>query len=118
MGEAKRKREKLSPVEKRAMELTHNLVNEGKLVAGGFAAWCMMHKIDINAPGPSFPLFHDAYMAGAEHLWTCIMGTLDPGVEVTPADMRRMDSIHSELQAWRKLKTDAMAQAYPTKGSA
>ncbi|HEV7278426.1 MAG TPA: hypothetical protein VGN80_19265 [Devosiaceae bacterium] len=45
MGEAKRKRERMTPVEQRALDITHKLANEGKLIAGGFAAWCIHQKI-------------------------------------------------------------------------
>lgn len=116
MGEAKRKRDGLSPVEREGIALTHRLLNEGKLIEGGFAAFVMRHKLDLS--DPLLPRLRDVYMAGAEHLWSSIMATLDPGVEETPEDMRRMDAIHAELTVWREQKMAAWAQSYPTKGSA
>jgi len=116
MGEAKRKRDRRSPVEREALRLTHELANDGKLIEGGFDAFVVISKID--AADPRLPALRDAYMHGAEHLWSSIMATLDPGVEETPDDLRRMDAIHAELTAWREHKLAAMAQSYPTKGSA
>lgn len=118
MGEAKRKRERLSPVEQRALDLTHKLANEGKLIAGGFAAWCLTRKVDPASADADLLLAHDAYMAGSEHLWTSIMATLDAGIEPTDADLKRMDLIHAEIEAWRTKKKADMAQSYPTQGSA
>ncbi|HEV7278427.1 MAG TPA: hypothetical protein VGN80_19270 [Devosiaceae bacterium] len=57
-------------------------------------------------------------MAGAEHLWSSIMATLDAGTEPTDNDMRRMDLLQAEIEAWRAEKLAAMAQSYPTKGNA
>ncbi len=116
MGEAKRKAARLTPAERAGVALTHKLVNEGKLIAGGFAAYLMSNKIEV--ADPAMPALNDAYMAGAEHLWASIMATLDPGADETPADMRRMDAIQTEIDAWRTAKMSAFAKAYPTKGSA
>lgn len=115
MGEAKRKREAQSPADKAGLKLTHDLVNQGKLIEGGFAALVMHHKL---IDDPNLALYRDAYMAGAEHLWSSIFATLDPGLEETDGDMKRMDSVQRELDAWREVKMDAFAKAYPTKGSA
>lgn len=43
-----------------------------------------------------------AFFAGADHLYCSIMNTLDPGVEETPDDMRKMKQIHNELERFRK----------------
>lgn len=116
MGEAKRKQAKLSPVEKEGLRLTHKLINDGMLIAGGFAAYVMNNKIPLDSP--ALPQLRDVYMCGAEHVWQSFMTTLDPGAQETPDDMRRLDSIQRELDVWRKQKMDAIATAMPTKGSA
>jgi hypothetical protein len=116
MGESKRKSERLSPVDQAALELTRKLANEGKLVEAGFAAYVVVSKIGID--DPALPRLRDCYMSAAEHLWASIMATLDAGDDATPADMRRMDAIQAELDAWRKAKTAARAEAMATKGSA
>lgn len=118
MGEAKRKAEKLSPVEKEALKMTRTLANEGQLIMGGFAAWMLINKINFRIPDPEHAKYADAYFAGAEHLWSSIMATFDPGEEETPADMRRMDLIQKEVDAWREKKWTAYAKGMPTKGNA
>jgi hypothetical protein len=116
MGEQKRKAERLSPVDQAALELTRKLANEGKLIEGGFAAFVMVNKIDVDHG--ALPILWDAYMAGAENVWSSIMATLDAGDEATPSDMRRMDAIQAEIDAWRAQKSEAFAKAMATKGSA
>lgn len=116
MGEQNRKNERMSPVDKAALELTRKLANDGKLIEAGFAAYVVVNKIDIGHP--SLAALRDAYMSAAEHLWSSIMATLDADAEPTPADMRRMDAIQAELDGWRKVKTEALAAAMRTKGSA
>lgn len=116
MGEAKRKRDKMTPAEREGLRITHKLVNDGKLLQGGFAAYLMSRKMDPS--DPRMPELYDVYMMGAEHLWASIMATLDPGRDETPADMRRMDAIQNELNTWRKMKMDVLAKNYETKGNA
>lgn len=116
MGEAKRRRDRMTPADKAALDLTHELVRRGELIFGGFAAYCRLRKVDVDAP--HMPALHDAFMAGAEHLWSSIMATLDPGVEPTAADEARMDAIGREVEAWRAKQASAFARVFPTKGSA
>lgn len=116
MGEAKRKRDRMTPVEQAAADLTHKLAREGKLIEGGFAAYLMVRKVAPEDRGAW--ILREAYMAGAEHLWSSIMGILDPGEEPTEADMYRMDLIGAEIEAWADKQRAAYAAAMPTKGSA
>src|SRR5690606_36716235 len=114
-GEAKKKRKRMSDAENRAQEMTNLLVYKGRLIEGVFAAYLMRNKIDAETtPVEYLVILRDAYMSGAEHLWSSIMATLDPGVEETPADLKRMDSIHIEMEKWRQDKLDAFAMAAPT----
>lgn len=116
MGEAKRRREQMTPLDLQAVDLTHDLVNRGQLILGGFLAYTRARKIAVDAP--HIPALHDAFMAGAEHLWSSIIATLDPGTEPTAEDERRMESIGREIEDWRKRQMDAFAKSFPTKGSA
>ncbi|WP_018265503.1 hypothetical protein [Methylosinus sp. LW4] len=116
MGEQKRRHEKLLPREREALELTRKLANEGKLLEGGFAAFVSSFEIEIEDQRLS--LYRDAYMAGAEHLWSSIMATLDPGSKPTDADLRRAEAIQKEIDIWRDAKIAALGAAMPTKGSA
>ena len=43
---------------------------------------------------------HQAFFGGAQHLFGSIMSILDPGHEPTERDMRRMDLIAHELEAF------------------
>lgn len=100
MGEAKRKRDAMTPVERIAQDLMHRLVNEGRIISGGLAAYLVINEIPED--DPRVPMIRDAYMASAQHLFASIMGTLDEGDDITPADLDRLDKIHAELDAWRK----------------
>ena len=57
--------------------------------------------IPKDAPAVQLREMQLAFMAGAEHLFSSIMGILDPGEEPTDADLSRMDLIHKELDDWR-----------------
>lgn len=116
MGEARRKRDRTTPLDQQALDLTRELLARDQLLLGGFAAYLRARKISPDSE--AMPALHDAFMAGAEHLWSSIMATLDPGTEPTADDERRMESIGREIEAWRKRAMDAFAQGFPTKGSA
>lgn len=116
MGEAKRKREKLSPVERLALDTMHRLVDEGLGVEGGFAALCIMEG--IKPDNPMVPLARHIYFAGAQHIWSTMMTMLDPGPKETKRDMLRMDKIEAELEKYRLGVEAAYAATMKTKGSA
>ena len=80
--------------------LTRELADQGKLIEAGWVA-LRLNAIPLNAPGQQLHEMRLAYMAGAQHLFTSIMSMMDPGSEETDADMRRMDLINNELEAFR-----------------
>ncbi len=91
----------MTPQQKLARDMTHLLANQGQLIEGGFAAFLITEHPE--ASPEKIAELRYAYMGGAEHLFSSIMGILDPGdAEPTDADMRRMDLIHQELMAWRQ----------------
>ena len=100
MGEAKRKRDAMTDVERLALDVSRKLANEGKLIAGGWAAYCV--TTDLKPDNPQYDELKIAYESGAEHLFSSIMGTLDEDREPTDADMRRMDLIYAEIQDIRE----------------
>lgn len=55
----------------------------------------------LNAPPHQLHEMRLAFMAGAQHLFASMMGMLDPEPDETPDDMRRMDLINRELDAFR-----------------
>lgn len=98
-------------IERVALEVTKRFTDEGKLVEAGFAAF---HHLFIPKDAEQFQVdeMRIAYMAGAEHLFSSIMGIMDPGdAEPTANDMRRMDLINAELETWRGKFFDRLTPA-------
>ena len=87
-------------IEAAALGVTKELTDKGKLIEAGFAAFAHF-VIPKDAPPIQLKETQLAFMAGADHLFSSIMGILDPGEEPSDADLRRMDLIHKELDDWR-----------------
>ena len=86
--------------------IAKNLIHEGRLIEAGFE---QLRKLVIpeTAPQGQIDDMRMAFMAGAQHLYASIMNILDPGLEPTDADMRRMHMIDSELAEYaKKLKAE------------
>ena len=82
--------------------LSRRLADDGRLIEAGWVA-LRIQAIPHNAPAVQLQEMRMAFMAGAQHLFASMLGILDPGLEETPDDMRRMDLIHQELAAWSGL---------------
>lgn len=83
-----------------ATQVTKHFIDQGKLVEAGFAAYCRLvypQGVPLDKVNP----LREAFLSGAEHLFSSIMCTLDPGEEPTTADLKRMDKIADEVEAWR-----------------
>lgn len=117
MGEAKRKRDRMTPVQIEAEKLTHKLADEGLLIKAGFVGF-MAACFPDGCPPDQRQEMENAFMAGSLHLWSSIMTMLDPGVEETEQDMRRMDLIQAELDAFGKVIEARAAVEAPTAGRA
>ncbi len=91
--------------------LTRELTDQGKLLEAGWVS-LRLAAIPLNAPAAQLDEMHKAYMAGAQHLWASLMTLLDPGEEPTDADLRRMDLIAAELDAYG----DKLLADLPTTG--
>lgn len=87
-------------IEAAASDVTKSLTDQGKLIEAGFAAFAHF-VIPKDAPAIQLREMQLAFMAGAEHVFSSIMNILDPGEEPTEADLRRMDLIQTEIDAWR-----------------
>jgi len=94
-------------------QLSKKMADEGKLIEAGWIglrlAW-----IPLNAPKDQIQQLRDAFMAGAQHLFSSIMEILDPGDDPTTADLTRMDLINKELLTFynemqARIKTDGRA---------
>jgi hypothetical protein len=87
--------------------LAKALADDGKLIEAGWIA-LRVAAIPTDAPDVQIKEMRLAFMAGAQHLFTSIINTLDPEEEPTEADMRRMELINRELAAFAdELKRDA-----------
>jgi hypothetical protein len=80
-------------------QLTRRLADEGRLIEAG---WVLLRLAVMphDAPPAQIDGMRLAYMAGAQHLFGSILTALDADAEPTEADLRRMDAIHAELDAF------------------
>jgi hypothetical protein len=104
-------------VEAMVIDVTKELINQGKLIEAGFVAY-RLFVMSKDAPPVQVDECRLAFMAGADHVFSSMMSTLDPDAEPTDADLKRLDEIHAELERWRETIKARVAQAQPTKGSA
>lgn len=86
-------------IEDTAIEATKRFTDEGKLIEAGFAA---MRVLMLQHASPlQVSEMRLAYLAGAEHVWQSIMSIMDPGLQETENDLRRMDMIQKEIDSIR-----------------
>jgi hypothetical protein len=69
------------------------------LIEAGFASLKVM-ALPPDAPEIQVREMRMAFFAGAQHLFGSLMGILDPGEEPTDDDLKRLDLIDKELQAF------------------
>ena len=79
--------------------LTKQFTDDGKLIEAGFQAYRML-SIPPDAPDIQVKECRLAYFFGAQHLYASVMGILDDGDEPTEEDIKRMELIHKELEAF------------------
>lgn len=93
--------------------LTRALIDQGKLIEGG---WIGLRWMALPADADPIQLseMRKAFFAGARHLLSSIMSTLDEGAEPTDEDLRRMALIEAELDAFG----DQLIRDMPTDGRA
>jgi hypothetical protein len=78
--------------------------DKGLLIEGG---WEALKAVSMPPDAPQIQIneMRNAYFAGAQHLFSTIMSILEPGIETTKNDMRRIMLIHEELERFlRELK--------------
>lgn len=86
-----------------AEKITKSLADQGKLIEAGWQCYrllCLKMQ-----PHETRDDLREAFLAGAEHVFSSIIGMLDPGTEETDADLHRMDRLHAELETVRKTLT-------------
>lgn len=109
MGEAKRR-----VVHEAANLFAKEASDKGLLIEAG---WQSLKAIWLHpdSPAEQVDMARHAFFAGAQHPWGSIVGILDPGEEPTAADLKRMDLIAAELDAFIK---DFELRHVPTAGNA
>lgn len=90
----------------RVEQLTKALNDEGKIIEAGWVSYQLL-VIPSHASQVQITESRQAFFAGALHLFSSIMTVLESGEEATPADLRRMDKIHEELN---KFSASLLAQ--------
>ena len=94
-------------------EVTKRLVDDGKLIEAGWQSLRVM-AISPNAPEVQLREMRMAFFAGAQHVFGSMMSMLDEDKEPTEADIKRMDSIHAELE---EFITQFKLRIAPSQGS-
>jgi len=87
-------------VEAVASLLTAEAAKTGLLIEAGWAGYAL--SLSKGASQEQIDETKMAFFAGADHLYSSIMNTLDPGVEETADDMKKMEQIHNELGRFRE----------------
>ena len=90
---------------KLADKIAADWADKGKLIEGGWQAFVIVGGLK-DAPTQQLTDMRKAYMLGAQHLFASIMQIMDADREPTAQDMRRMDLIHRELDAFRRSLTN------------
>jgi hypothetical protein len=113
MGEAKNRRENPDAHRAALDKLSRSLADQGRLIEAG---WASLRAVWIPADAPAMQIdcMRQAYMAGAQHLFSSIVSILEPGTEATPTDERRLQLIADELDAFYR---EAKLRAEPPQGS-
>lgn len=81
-----------------ANAMTLDLVDRGKLIAGGYAGFIQAAYGDAkNVPYDQLQQLHAAFFAGAQHTFAGVVHVIDHAASEAQAS-RRMDRINAELQ--------------------
>ena len=93
------------------VQLSKRLADEGKLIEAGWIS-LRLAVIPLDAPAVQLEEMRNAFMAGAQHLFSSLLTILEPDTEPTDADMMRMDLIDQELRAFGEGACDRKAQLW------
>lgn len=88
--------------DKQLNDLTRALTDEGKLIEAGWVG-LRSECICDDAPEMQLSAMKMAFFAGAQHLFSSIMGVFEKGEDVTENDQRRITNIHIELHKFAEL---------------
>lgn len=100
-GNGKVNAQRREAIGKVADALAGHYVDRGLVIAMGFAAMVEASYPEWrNLPKQQYDDLRAAFFCGAQHLFGSIMSILDPDEEPTERDMRRMNMIVHELDAF------------------
>ena len=88
-------------------------LDTGKPIEMGWAGFVLAVGL-AGAPDEQLHEMRLAFFAGAQHLFGTIMSAMDAGEEETDDDMRRIEAVDAELQAFI---TDFKLKNLPAEGS-
>jgi len=91
----------MSALDDKIAQATKALVDQGKLIEAGWVGY-QMAVLPKDAPDIQVQECRIAFFAGAQHVFGSIMTMLDPGDDVTDADLSRMEMIDLELAEFLK----------------
>lgn len=80
-------------------KLTKSLADQGLLVTAGWTA-CANMLTNESTPAKTEEKLRQAYFMGAQHVFASMINMVEEGDEITDKDMRRMEFLQIELQAW------------------
>lgn len=80
-------------------ELSRKLADDGKLLEAGWVAF-RIAALPQQLTADQLRAMRLAYMAGCQHLFGSMMTMMEEDREPTAADMKRMDLINNELNAF------------------
>lgn len=95
------------------LKLQKDLADAGKLVEAGWVGF-RLAVVPKDAGPTQLSEMKMAFMAGAMHMFTGLMGVLDEDQGETEADMRRMSLINDELE---KFAAEFKAKAVKMRGN-
>lgn len=87
----------MTPTKEYVDEFCRALVDKGLLIEAGWAG-LRLTAMHPEAPPNQLDEMRMAFFAGAQHLFSSIMGILEPDAEPTAKDLIRMDQIDKELK--------------------
>ena len=90
----------MDTIQRLAERITRDLVDQDKLLEAG---WQLYRLLCLKVPPhEARDDLREAFLAGAEHLFSSMIVMMEPGTEATENDLRRMDTINVELDQVRK----------------
>lgn len=100
----------MASVNEISMELSRELARQGRIIAGGYAAFAQL-AIPVDAPPVQIRQMQLAFFAGAQHLYATAMNAFSGEHEPTDEDLALMASVDHELCVFAQQFEAALAAA-------